>query len=63
MRQKVVSVLPIVKGKTQREQSPWKTKVALWYLVWPKVYTKPEEREKLSQLSRTWFENVLMLRE
>jgi len=30
MRKKVVSVLPVVNGKTQREESPWKTKVALW---------------------------------
>jgi hypothetical protein len=37
MRQKVVSVLPIVKSKTQREQSPWKTKVALLYL-WPHLW-------------------------
>jgi hypothetical protein len=37
--------------------------LALWHLVWPKVYTKPEEREKLSQLTRTWSQNILMLRE
>jgi len=36
MRKKVVSVLPVVNGKTQREESPWKTKVALWHL-WPHV--------------------------
>jgi len=40
MRKKVVSVLPVVKGKTQREQSPWKTEVALWHL-WP--YVRLEE--------------------
>ncbi len=37
--------------------------LALWHLVWPQVYTNPREREKLSQLSRTWSQNVLMLRE
>ena len=37
--------------------------LALWHLVWPQVYTNPQKREKLSQLSRTWCQNVLMLRE
>jgi len=37
--------------------------LALWHLVWPQVYTDPQEREKLSQLARTWSQNVLMLRE
>jgi len=37
--------------------------LALWHLKWPKVYTDPQEREKLSQLARTWSQNVLMLRE
>jgi hypothetical protein len=37
--------------------------LALWYLIWPKVYTDPQEREKLSKLARTWSQNVLMLRE
>lgn len=37
--------------------------LALWYLKWPGIYTDPQEREKLSQLARTWSENVLMLRE
>ena len=37
--------------------------LALWHLKWPQVYTDPQEREKLSQLARTWSENVLMLRE
>jgi hypothetical protein len=37
--------------------------LALWHLVWPRVYTNPQEREKLSRLARTWSQNVLMLRE
>jgi hypothetical protein len=37
--------------------------LALWHRIWPKVYTDPQEREKLSQLARTWSQNVLMLRE
>ncbi len=37
--------------------------LALWHLVWPEVYTDRQQREKLSQLSRTWSQNVLMLRE
>lgn len=37
--------------------------LALWHLVWPRVYINPQEREKLSQLSHTWSQNVLMLRE
>jgi hypothetical protein len=37
--------------------------LALWYLVWPQVYTDPQERQKLGQLSRSWSQNVLMLRE
>lgn len=37
--------------------------LALWHLVWPQVYTNPQEREKLGQLSRTWSQDVLMLRE
>jgi hypothetical protein len=38
-------------------------KLALWNLKWPKIYTDPQERKKLSQLARTWSQNVLMLRE
>jgi hypothetical protein len=37
--------------------------LALWYREWPQVHTNPQEREKLGQLSRTWSQNVLMLRE
>jgi len=37
--------------------------LALWHLVWPQIYTDPRECEKLSQLTRTWSQNVLMLRE
>ena len=37
--------------------------LALWNLVWPKVYTDPQEREKLSQLPHTWSQKVLLLRE
>lgn len=37
--------------------------LALWYREWPQVYTNPQKREKLSQLARTWSQNVLMLRE
>ena len=37
--------------------------LALWHLVWPRVYADPQKSEKLSQLSRTWSQNVLMLRE
>lgn len=37
--------------------------LALWHLKWPQVYTDPQEREKLSQLARTWSQNVLLLRE
>ena len=37
--------------------------LALWHRVWPQVYANPQEREKLSQLARTWSQNVLMLRE
>jgi hypothetical protein len=37
MRQKVVSALLVVKGATQREESPRKTKVGLlrlWSYIW-----------------------------
>jgi hypothetical protein len=37
--------------------------LALWHLRWPQAYTDPQQREKLSQLARTWSQNVLMLRE
>lgn len=37
--------------------------LALWYHVWPQVYTDPQKREKLSQLALSWSQNVLMLRE
>lgn len=37
--------------------------LALWHRVWPQVYASPQEREKLSQLARTWSQNVLTLRE
>ena len=37
MRQKVLSALLIVKGKAQREESPWKTKMAVSHL-WPHVW-------------------------
>ena len=37
--------------------------LALWHLVWPQVYTNPQERERLGQLSRTWSQEILMLRE
>ena len=37
--------------------------LALWHLRWPQVYTDPQQREKLSQLARTWSQKVLMLRE
>ena len=37
--------------------------LALWHRIWPKVYTDPQKREKLSQLARIWSQNVLMLRE
>jgi hypothetical protein len=37
--------------------------LALWHLVWPRVYTNPQEREDLSQLARTWSQHVLTLRE
>jgi hypothetical protein len=37
--------------------------LALWHLVWPQAYADPQKREKLSQLTRTWSQNVLMLRE
>jgi hypothetical protein len=37
--------------------------LALWHVKWPQVYTDPQQREKLSQLARTWSQKVLMLRE
>jgi hypothetical protein len=37
--------------------------LALWHRIWPKVYADPQQREKLSQLARTWSQDVLMLRE
>jgi hypothetical protein len=37
--------------------------LALWYREWPWVYSNPQKREKLSQLARTWSENILLLRE
>jgi hypothetical protein len=37
--------------------------LAFWHLVWSKVYTDPQEREKLGQLARIWSQNILMLRE
>ena len=37
--------------------------LALWHLTWPKAHTNLQEREKLSQMARTWSENVLLLRE
>lgn len=37
--------------------------LAQWHLKWPQVYTDPQQREKLSQLARTWSQNVLTLRE
>jgi hypothetical protein len=36
--------------------------LALWDRVWPQVYTNPQKRAKLSQLARTWSQNVLMFR-
>jgi hypothetical protein len=36
--------------------------LALWQLMWPKVYADPVERDRLGQLARSWSLNVLALR-
>ncbi len=36
--------------------------LALWQLMWPKVCSDPQEREKLGRLARSWSQNVLALR-
>ena len=36
--------------------------LALWHLVWPRIYTSSQERENLSHLSRAWSQKILMLR-
>jgi hypothetical protein len=36
--------------------------LALWQLMWPKVYSDPVERDRLGQLARSWSQNVLALR-
>jgi hypothetical protein len=35
--------------------------MALWHRIWPQVHTDPQQREKLSQLARTWSQDVLTL--
>ncbi len=37
--------------------------LASWHLLWPQVCSDPQKREELSQLARSWSQNVLMLRE
>jgi len=37
--------------------------LALWYHVWPQVYTDPQKREKLGHQACSWSRDVLMLRE
>jgi hypothetical protein len=49
--------------KVQAPLVELQVQLALWHLVWPKVYTDPQERGKLSQLARIWSQDVLMLRE
>lgn len=37
--------------------------LAFWHLMWSRIYTDSQERDKLSQVTRVWSKKVLTLRE
>jgi hypothetical protein len=54
---------PEVPLKVQAFLAELQIQLALWHLMWPKIYDDPQQREKLGQLARSWSQNVMMLRE
>lgn len=49
--------------KVQAFLAELQIQMALWHLMWPKVYDDPQQREKMGHLARSWSKNVMMLRE